>query len=169
MDAVRVLCRYHVTKDKHDRPTEMRMARKKQDTQEKKYRDGLMRGLLPINLGALFMPPIWGPANGIWITILYYPLWLFADNLFYEAFTNPTTMTVIFAIIVAVLLAAVTIVFARVSQGYACERAISMGRTKEWYIKRQRIWAVAMGILAAVMIGAATYYNLVIRPGMPAA
>ena len=59
--------------------------------------------------------------------------------------------------------------FARVSQGYACERAISLGRTKEWYIKRQRVWAIAMGILAALMIFGATYYNLVIRPGMPVA
>lgn len=142
---------------------------KKEDKQEKAYRQELMKGLLPINLGALFMPPIWGPANGIWITILYYPLWLFADNLFYEAFMNPTLLGVIFAIVVAVILAAVTVVFARVSQGYACERAINMGKTKEWYIKRQRIWAVAMGILAAVMIGAATYYNLVIRPTMPVA
>lgn len=142
---------------------------KKEDKQEKTYREELMKGLMPINLGALFMPPIWGPANGIWITILYYPLWLFADNLFYEAFTNPTALSVIFSIVVALVLAVVTIVFARVSQGYACERAISLGKTKEWYIKRQRVWAIAMGILAAVMIGAATYYNLVIRPGMPVA
>ncbi|WP_251198105.1 viscotoxin-A3 [Anaerotardibacter muris] len=142
---------------------------KKEEKKEKSYREELMKGLLPINLGALFMPPIWGPANGIWITILYYPLWLFADNLFYEALMNPTTLSVVFAIVVAVLLAVVTIVFARVSQGYACERAINMGKTKEWYIKRQRVWAVAMGILAVVMIAAATYYNLVIRPGMPVA
>ena len=142
---------------------------KKEEKKEKSYREELMKGLLPINLGALFMPPIWGPANGIWITILYYPLWLFADNLFYEALMNPTTLSVVFAIVVAVLLAVVTIVFARVSQGYACERAINMGKTKERYIKRQRVWAVAMGILAVVMIAAATYYNLVIRPGMPVA
>lgn len=142
---------------------------KKSDEQEQKYRKELMKGLPPINLGALFMPPIWGPANGIWITILYYPLWLFADNLFYASFTDPSPLSVVFSIIVAVLLAAVTIVFARVSQGYACERAISLGRTKEWYIKRQRIWAIAMGILAALTIFGATYYNLVIRPGMPVA
>ncbi len=142
---------------------------KKEEKQEKAYREELMKGLLPINLGALFMPPIWGPANGIWITILYYPLWLFADNLFYEAFTNPTTLSVVFSIVVAILLAVVTIVFARVSQGYACERAINMGKTKEWYIKRQRVWAVTMGILAVVMIALATFYNLAIRPGMPLA
>ena len=35
-----------------------------------------MEGLPPINIGALFMPPIWGAANGIWLAILYYPVWL---------------------------------------------------------------------------------------------
>jgi hypothetical protein len=142
---------------------------KKEEQKEKNFRDELTKGLLPINLGALFMPPIWGPANGIWITILYYPLWLFADNLFYEAFTNPTTLSVVFSIVVAVLLAVVTVIFARISQGYACERALRMGKTKEWYIKRQRVWAVAMGLLALIMIVLATIYNLVIRPGMPVA
>ena len=82
---------------------------KKSDEQEQKYRKELMKGLPPINLGALFMPPIWGPANGIWITILYYPLWLFADNLFYASFTDPSPLSVVFSIIVAVLLAAVKI------------------------------------------------------------
>ena len=72
---------------------------KKSDEQEQKYRKELMKGLPPINLGALFMPPIWGPANGIWITILYYPLWLFADNLFYASFTDPSPLSVVFSII----------------------------------------------------------------------
>ena len=57
-----------------------------------------------------------------------------------------------------------TIVFARASQVYALRRDLSRGKTKEQYRKRQVIWAVTMGILAAVMLGAATYYNLVIRP-----
>ena len=30
----------------------------------------IMEGLPPINIGALFMPPIWGAANGIWLAIL---------------------------------------------------------------------------------------------------
>ena len=52
---------------------------KKSDEQEQKCRKELMKGLPPINLGALFMPPIWGPANGIWITILYYPCLLYTS------------------------------------------------------------------------------------------
>lgn len=123
-----------------------------------------LEGLPPLNLGALFMPPIWGPAHGIWITILYYPAWLLIDNLFYGVYENPQPLTITLAVIAALILAGVTIVFARASQVYALRRDLSRGKTKEQYRKRQVIWAITMGILAAVMLGAATYYNLVIRP-----
>ena len=123
-----------------------------------------LEGLPPLNLGALFMPPIWGPAHGIWITILYYPAWLLIDNLFYGVYENPQPLTITLAVIAGLLLAGVTIVFARASQVYALRRDLSRGKTKEKYRKRQVIWAITMGILAAVMLGAATYYNLVIRP-----
>lgn len=123
-----------------------------------------LEGLPPLNLGALFMPPIWGPAYGIWITILYYPAWLLIDNLFYGVYENPQPLTITLAVIAGLILAGVTIVFARASQVYALRRDLSRGKTKEQYRKRQVIWAVTMGILAAVMLGAATYYNLVIRP-----
>lgn len=123
-----------------------------------------LEGLPPLNLGALFMPPIWGPAHGIWITILYYPVWLLIDNLFYGVYENPQPLTITLAVIAGLILAGVTIVFARASQVYALRRDLSRGKTKEQYRKRQVIWAITMGILAAVMLGAATYYNLVIRP-----
>lgn len=127
-----------------------------------------MEGLPPINIGALFMPPIWGAANGIWLAIIYYPVWLLADNLFYGAYSDPQPLTVVLSIITAVILALVAIVFARAGQGYACQRALSMGKTKEQYLKSQKKWAVAMVIMAVVMIAAATYYNLVIRPTLGA-
>ena len=127
-----------------------------------------LSGLPPLNLGALFMPPIWGPAHGIWITILYYPAWLLIDNLLYGAYENPSPLTITLGIIAAVILAGVTIVFARASQVYALRRDLSRGKTKEQYQKRQIIWAITLGILSAVMIAAATYYNLVIRPTMGA-
>ena len=123
-----------------------------------------LEGLPPLNLGALFMPPIWGPAHGIWITILYYPAWLLIDNLFYGVYENPQPLTITLAVIAGLILAGVTIVFARASQVYALRRDLSRGKTKEQYRKRQVIWAATRGILAAVMLGAATYYNLVIRP-----
>ena len=138
--------------------------RSKEAQAARKRRASIMEGLPSTNLGALFMPPIWGPAHGIWITILYYPVWLLADNLFYGVYRNPQPLTAALALVAAAALALVTIVFARAAQGYACQRALSEGKTKEAYRKRQVAWAIGMGILAAIMIAAATYYNLVIRP-----
>lgn len=103
------------------------------------YKNALMEGLPPINLGALFMPPIWGPAHGVWVTILFYPMWLFADNLLYAAYSNPEPLSVTLAVLMAAILAAVTIIFARASQGYACQRALKRGKTKETYLKEQLI------------------------------
>lgn len=133
----------------------------------KAYED-LMEGVPSINLGALFMPAIWGPAHGIWITILYYPLWLFADNVLYAAYSHPTPLAVVLAIVLAVVLAAMTIFFARTAQGYALQRDLNRGKTKEQYLKRQKYWAIGCGVFAAALIVLATYYNLVIRPTLGA-
>ena len=141
---------------------------KQEKTPRQLSQEQIMEGLPPINIGALFMPPIWGAANGIWLAIHYYPVWLLADNLFYGAYSNPQPLTVGLSIVAALVLAFVTVVFARAGQGYACQRALSMGKTKEQYLRSQKKWAVAMVLLAVVMIVAATYYNLVIRPTMGA-
>ena len=125
-----------------------------------------LKGLPLINVGALFLPPIWGPAHGFWITILYYPAWLFADNCFYAAYSERTTSSIVFAVIVFLSLLAVTLVFARLSQPYAAHRAVARGATKEEYIRRERVWAICCVVAGLVMIAAATYYNLVIRVGL---
>ncbi len=122
-----------------------------------------------MNWGALFMPPIWGPAHGIWLTILYYPVWLLADNLFYSAYSNPSPLSTILSVLTVLILAAATIVFARAGQEHACRRAlVDLGKTKQWYRDRQKIWAIAMALVAVVFLIAATYYNLVIRPTLGA-
>ena len=130
---------------------------------EQAYFRKQMQGLLPLNLGALFMPPIWGPAHGIWITILFYPLWLFADNLFYAAFTEPTTLTVVCAVLVFIGSVVVTVLFAWVGQRYALRRALTMGKTKEEYQKKQRIWAICMALVAIIFIGQVAMVEL---PGL---
>lgn len=142
------------------------MAQKKTDSQV--MQEQVMEGLPAINIGALFMPPIWGAGHGLWIAILYYPVWLFADNLFYSAYSDPQPLTVALSIVAGMVLALVTIVFARAGQGYACMRALKMGKTKEQYLASQKKWAVWMVVIAVIMIVAATYYNLVIRPTMGA-
>ena len=45
----------------------------------------LLQGVPRVNIGALFMPPIWGAAHGMWATIIFYPLWIVADTCFVNA------------------------------------------------------------------------------------
>lgn len=126
--------------------------------------DRFLKGLPRVNVAALLMPPIWGPAHGFWVTILYYPAWLVADNLFYSAYIEPNVFSIILTILVFLGLLAITVIFSIVSQPIAAHRAQDKGQTREQYLKRQRYWAIAMAVLAVIMIGLATYYNLEIRP-----
>ena len=68
-----------------------------------------LSGMPPLNVGALFLPPIWGPAHGMWATILFYPIWLFADNTFYAAFTERTPLAIGIALIVLLTLTVGTV------------------------------------------------------------
>ena len=123
-----------------------------------------LKGIPRLNIGALFLPPIWGPAHGFWASILFYPVWLFADNTFYAAWTERTPLAIIIATVVFVSLTAGTVAFSLIGQPLAAHRAASRGIDKEAYLKRQRIWAVVGVAVGLAMIAAATYYNLVIRP-----
>lgn len=131
----------------------------KQIKQEQEFLKGIPR----VNLAAFLLPPIWGPVHGFWATLLFYPMWLFVDNLLYATYVSPTPLTVILAVIVLIALAAGTVAFAIVSQPIAYHRAADRGVTKEQYLKRQRIWAVVCAILGIAMLAFATYYNLEIR------
>lgn len=132
----------------------------KQIAVEKKFLQGIPR----FNIGAFFMPAIWGPAHGIWAAIIFYPLWLIADNMFYAAFTAQTPMSIVLAVIAFAITFAVTIAFTLIGQPIAAHRAAARGKSKEQYLKEQRIWAVVCIAIAIVALVAATYYNLVIRP-----
>ena len=122
-------------------------------------------GLPRVNWGALFMPAIWGPAHGFWVCILFYPLYLFIDNLMFAAYTNPEPWTIALAAIAALIMLGVTIAFALVSQPFAAHRAEDKGVSRETYLKRERIWAVVCIVLAIIALAWATYYNLNVRIG----
>ena len=126
--------------------------------------DKFLKGLPRFNIGAFLLPPIWGPAHGFWITILYYPAWLIADNLFYATYEDPTVLSVVLTILVAVALLGITIVFAIVSQPIAAHRAEDKGVSRETYLRRQRYWAIGCAIGAVVMLVLATVYNVNVRP-----
>ncbi|OUO90832.1 viscotoxin-A3 [Gordonibacter sp. An230] len=131
-----------------------------QIAREREFLEGIPR----INIGALLIPPIWGPAHGFWASILFYPVWLFADNIFYAAVTERTPLSIVLAVAVFATLLAGTVAFSLIGQPFAAHRAASMGRGKEEYLRRERVWAVVGAVVALAVVALATYYNLVLRP-----
>ena len=116
-----------------------------------------------LNWGAFFMAPIWGIAHGDWPAILFYPLWIFCDNLVYSAWSNPTGASITLAVVTLVIMALVMVGYARVSSPRAAHRAAAAGYTLEQYLQRERRWAVGMALIAVAMLILATWYNLCIR------
>lgn len=128
------------------------------------YEEQFMEGIPRLNVGALFLPAIWGPAHGMWAAILFYPIWMFADNMFYAAFSERTPVAIILAAIVLVTLTVATVVFAILSQPFAAHRAASRGVERETYLRHQRIWGIVSVVVGCLMLALATYYNLAVRP-----
>ena len=127
---------------------------------EEKFLEGIPR----FNIGAFVMPAIWGPAHGFWATILYYPIWLVADNVFYNTYVQQTALDYVLSVIVFASLLGGTIAFSLVSQPLAAHKAVDKGKTKEQYVKRERIWAVVCILIGIVFLAVATWYNLEVRP-----
>lgn len=123
-----------------------------------------LKGVPRINIGALLIPPVWGPAHGMWATILFYPLWLFVDNAIYAAYTEQTVLSIVVAVVLGVSVIVGTVVFSLLSQPFAAHRAAGKGIDKERYLRIERIWAVVGVVLGVAVVAWATYYNLMIRP-----
>jgi hypothetical protein len=147
--------------------TQARDERRAQEALQKQVRDYLS-GLPRFNIGALFLPPIWGPAHGMFLTLLWYPAWLFADNVFFAAYSVHSTLSYVVAILTGIILTAFTFVFSYAMQPRAAIHCIECGKTKEQFQRRQRIWAVVSVIVGLLMLAAATYYNLCVRTPMGA-
>ena len=144
---------------------EQREAEKREKEEIKRARE-MLKAVPRFNIGALFMPPIWGPAHGWWLAIVFYPLWLFADNVFYAAYIGASDNAGILALVTFVLLTAFTFAFSYFSQLHAVQRALDMGLTTNEFVKKQRFWAVLSVIIGIAFIAFATYYNLCVRTGI---
>jgi hypothetical protein len=114
-----------------------------------------------LNVGALLMPGVWGPAHGQWVTILFYPLWLFCDISFTNAIFYDGLATVL-AVFVFLGTAALTVFFALTVNQRAYLR-VAKKKTVEQYLRRERVWIVVSAALAILLLILATWYNLVIR------
>ena len=128
--------------------------------------EAVLEGIPRINIGALFLPPVWGAAHGFWVLLLFYPLWLVADNLFFAAYTERTFFSIAIALVVFVSLLLGTIAFSLIGQPLAAHRAAAQGLDKPTYLRRQKVWAVVSVVVGLIMIAAATYYNLFLRAGL---
>ncbi len=116
------------------------------------------------NWGAFFMPPIWGIAHGDCPCILFYPLWVFVDNLLYNAWQNPSAIHIVLAVVTLMTTVAVMLGYGRISSPRSAHRAAERGDSLEHYLKVQKRWAWGMAVLAVAMVAFATWYNVNVRP-----
>ena len=125
--------------------------------------DGQEPPTLPqFNLAAFLLPMIWGPAHGQWAGAVFLPLWLFADSIVRSAAGMGPAGRVAAAGAVAVTLAMAAF-FGRRADGLGWRRVCDRVTVDEW-AARQRVWAVISVPVAAVLLGAAVYFNTVILP-----
>lgn len=117
-----------------------------------------------LNLGALFMPALWGPAHGQWYMILFYPMWLMLDNLIYGAVHG--TFPAVVAIVSSLAVAFFTVYYALRANSYGYPR-VAQEKTPEQYVATERKWTVLFVAIGVAFIVFASWYNIAIRPGLP--
>lgn len=132
----------------------------KQIEQEEEFLKGIPR----LNIGALLIAPLWGPAHGMWATILFYPLWLFVDNAIYAAYVEQTFLSIVVALLLGLSIIVGTVIFSILSQAFAAHRAAEKGIEKAQYLRNERIWAIVGLVLGIAIVTWATYFNIVVRP-----
>lgn len=111
------------------------------------------------NWAAFALPPVWGPAHGQLVGVIFLPIWLFADSAISVAGRNA------FTAVVAVLVAAATLgfqaFFAKRANGVAWRRVCDEMSIEE-FARRQRIWALACVPVGVALLGWAIFYRLVL-------
>lgn len=112
------------------------------------------------NLAAFLIPPVWGPFHGQWAGAIFLPIWLFADNVIASA-AGRGAGAVAGSVFVALATVGAQVFFAKRANGVAWRRVASHMSVAE-FSRRQRTWAFAAVPLAAILLGWATYYRLVL-------
>ena len=117
------------------------------------------------NLAALLIPPVWGPAHGMWVGAIFLPIWLFADSVIVSAARLGGVGQWIGAAIVLLATLGFEYFFARRANGVAFRRVMHK-MTAEEFARRQRTWGYVAIPAAAVLIGWAVYFDLVLGPAL---
>lgn len=112
------------------------------------------------NWGAFLMPPIWGAGHGQVFAVVLYPAWLMVDNLMWAALRGEGSPVLAGLALIGTL--AFMFFYARTANYVGYMRAVTR-KSPEEYVADERKWAVAMAVVAAVMVGFATWYNLTMR------
>ncbi len=112
------------------------------------------------NVGAFLVPPVWGPAHGLWAGAIFLPMWLFMDSVIATAIGRGSASAAGGVAIVALTLGAQAW-FAKRANGLAWRRVSDRVPIEE-FARRERVWAVALVPVAALLIGWAVYYRLVL-------
>lgn len=112
------------------------------------------------NLGAFLVPPVWGPAHGLWAGAIFLPMWLFMDSVIATAIGRGSASAAGGVAIVALTLGAQAW-FAKRANGLAWRRVSDRVPVDE-FVRRERVWAVALVPVAVLLIGWAVYYRLVL-------
>ena len=113
------------------------------------------------NLAAFLIPPIWGPAHGIWAGAIFLPIWLFADSVIVSAVRYGERGQWIGAALVIAATLAFEYFFARRANGVAFRRIMHKATAGE-YARRQRTWAIVAIPVAAALIGWGVYFDTVL-------
>lgn len=123
--------------------------------------DAPVPGLPRFNLAAFLIPPIWGPAHGQWAGAIFLPLWLFADSVVRSAGVAPGGWAGAVIVLTATLAAQAW--FGKRANGLAWRRVCDRVGVDE-FGARQRVWAAVAVPVAAVLLGAAIYFDTVVLP-----
>jgi hypothetical protein len=113
------------------------------------------------NLAAFLIPLFWGPVNGQLVGALFLPIWLFADSAITSAIQRGGWMWIA-AVVVACGTLGFQYFFARHANGVAFRRLIGRVSVDE-YLRRQRLWAIVAVPVAALLLGWAIYFDVVLR------
>ena len=111
------------------------------------------------NLAAFLIAPIWGPAHGQWVGVVFLPIWLFVDSIISSAGAGGIGTRITSAVVV-VLTLAFQAVFAMRGNGLAWRRVAERVSVAQ-YVRQQRWWAIASVPAAAFVIGWAIWFHLV--------
>lgn len=127
--------------------------------------DGEPIPVLPrFNIAAFFIPPIWGPAHGIWVGAIFLPIWLFADSAIFSAARVGGWMWIPAVLVLAGTLA-FEYFFARRANGVAFRRVMHK-LTAEQFAARQRVWAFVAVPVGVALIGWGIYFDIVLAPAL---